>query len=215
MSRIKKIALLIILSASLPTLVSGSGELLDIGGTVDFVGSSNYVVSPTTAGTLGSFTAYLRCVSGGGVNCSSGPAIGFVLVKDSNGDTTGPPFSTEVDCKSEFKTGDDGGINTDFNPPTSVVNVPMTGTECNVLTTVDYSIFPVREDTGAYTGAVSVGTCSGSVCEYQWNSGIPPATNTRFITFVPVLGTTTPVATSTTFNIEVSWYLNASDYVAS
>lgn len=48
---------------------------------------------------------------------------------------------------------------------------------------------------------------------YDTNGPTPPDTSTRFTSYTPVLGTTTPIATSTTFTIGVTGYINPSDFV--
>jgi len=72
------------------------------------------------------------------------------------------------------------------------------------------------------TGALSGGYCSYANLNNVWVASIhfdgggayiPPVTDftTRFISFTPTLGTTTPVATSTTFAFGVTGYINSSD----
>jgi len=76
-----------------------------------------------------------------------------------------------------------------------------------------FMVFGINGDTPPLTGNyVFSATRSGGL----WQSG-PPVfdTSTRFITFTPTLGTTTPVATSTAFTFGVTGYINENDLSSS
>jgi len=126
--------------------------------------------------------------------------------------TTSPSFSNV--CTSDTNSHDfsTGGYQSGTWTFTTPCNMP-TGTKVVIATFNGNGQAYYGYKTAGYTGPA--GETKALSGEIDGSGGTPLNVNTRFDSFTPTLGTTTPNATSTSFTIGATGYINPSDFATS